>query len=94
MAMVQFDSHSDTNCTYFGDKPYTHGTPFCWAIEEGLLDPTKIIQVGIRGSLYSANDLDWALDQGIRVIDIEEYFEIGPYTVVSEIHKIIGDTPT
>ena len=94
MAMVQFDSHSDTNDTYFGDNPYTHGTPFRRAIEEGLLDPTKIVQVGIRGSLYSVHDLDWAHDQGIRVIEIEEYFDLGPDAVIAEIHKVIGDTPT
>ncbi len=71
MAMVQFDSHSDTNDTYFGDNPYTHGTPFRRAIEEGILDPKRIIQVGIRGSMYSASDLDWAHEQGIRVTEIE-----------------------
>lgn len=93
LALVQFDSHSDTNDTYFGDNPYTHGTPFRRAIEEGLLDPHRIVQVGIRGSLYSAHDLDWAHEQGIRVIEIEEYFELGPAGVVDEIHRVVGDAP-
>ena len=94
MALVQFDSHSDTNDTYFGDNPYTHGTPFRRAIEEGILDPRRIIQVGIRGSMYSVHDLDWAHEQGIRVMEIEEYFDLGPDAVVEEIRRVVGDAPT
>lgn len=94
MAMVQFDSHSDTNDTYFGDNPYTHGTPFRRAVEEGILDPARIIQVGIRGSMYSAHDLDWAQAQGIRVLEIEEYFELGSERVIEEIRRVVGDAPT
>ena len=94
LAMVQFDSHSDTNDTYFGDNPYTHGTPFRRAVEEGILDPERVIQVGIRGSLYSAGDLDWAHEQGMRVIEIEEYFELGTDRVIDEIRRIVGDAPT
>lgn len=94
MALVQFDSHSDTNDTYFGDNPYTHGTPFRRAIEEGILDPTRIIQIGIRGSLYEASDLDWAHEQGIRIIEIEEYFDLGPEKVNAEIAHVVGKAPT
>ena len=94
LAMVQFDSHSDTNDTYFGDNPYTHGTPFRRAIEEGLLAPERIVQVGIRGSMYHATDLDWAHGQGIRIIEIEEYFDLGPDAVVAEIRRVVGDVPT
>lgn len=94
MALVQFDSHSDTNDTYFGDNPYTHGTPFRRAIEEGILDPKRMIQIGIRGSLYDATDLDWAREQGIRIIEIEEYFDLGPKKVIAEIARVVGDSPT
>ena len=94
MAMVQFDSHSDTNDTYFGDNPYTHGTPFRRAIEEGILDPKRIIQIGIRGSMYAASDLDWAHEQGIRVMEIEEYFDLGPDGTIEEIRRVVGDAPT
>ena len=93
-ALVQFDSHSDTNDTYFGDNQYTHGTPFRRAIEEGLLDPKRIIQIGIRGSMYDVSDLDWAHEQGIRVLEIEEYFDLGPNKVVEEIWRVVGDAPT
>ncbi|PWV75373.1 agmatinase [Halomonas sp. A11-A] len=94
MALVQFDSHSDTNDTYFGDNPYTHGTPFRRAIEEGIIDPVRMIQIGIRGSLYGTTDLDWAREQGIRIIEIDEYFDLGPAKVNAEIARVVGDVPT
>jgi len=94
VGLIQFDSHSDTNDSYFGEhNKFTHGTPFRRAIDEGLLDPRRMIQIGIRGSLYSAHDLDYAHEQGIRVIEIEEYFDLGPDAVVREIHRVIGDAP-
>lgn len=92
--MVHFDAHSDTWDRYFGDFKYTHGTPFRRAIEEGLLDPRRTVQIGIRGSLYAADDLDWALAQGIRVITIEEYFRLGPEKVVAEARRVVGNGPT
>lgn len=94
MALVQFDAHSDTQDSYFGDNLYTHGTPFRRAIEEGLIDPQKTIQIGIRGSIYDPHDLDWALDHGVRVVEIDEYFELGVAGVLAEIHKVVGRTPT
>lgn len=94
MALIHFDSHSDTNDTYFGDNPYTHGSPFRRAVEEELLDPEKIIQIGIRGSMYNPTDLDWAHSQGIRIIEIEEYFDLGPDAVIEEARSLVGDTPT
>lgn len=90
VGLIQFDSHSDTNDRYFGDNPYTHGTPFRRAIEEGLIDPKRSIQIGIRGSLYEPTDLDYALDQGIRVVTIEEYFDLGVAAVATEIRRVAG----
>ena len=94
IGLVQFDSHSDTNDSYFGEaNRFTHGTPFRRGIEEGLLDPKRMVQIGIRGSLYSESDLDYALEQGIRVIEIEEYFDLGVEAVIAEIHRVIGTGP-
>ena len=59
LGMIHFDAHSDTNDRYFGDNPYTHGTPFRRAVEEGLLDPKRIVQIGIRGSIYDPADYDF-----------------------------------
>jgi guanidinopropionase len=94
IGMVHFDAHSDTWDRYFGDFKYTHGTPFRRAIEEGLLDPRRTVQIGIRGSLYAADDLDWALAQGIRVITIEEYFKLGTEKVIAEARRVVGQGPT
>ena len=94
LGMVHFDAHSDTWDRYFGDYRYTHGTPFRRAVEEGLLDPKRTVQIGIRGSLYSADDLDWARAQGIRVFTIEEYFALGPARVIEEARAIVGDRAT
>ncbi|VDC25187.1 agmatinase [Pseudogemmobacter humi] len=93
LGLVQFDAHSDTNDTYFGNNPYTHGTPFRRAIEEGILDPKRIVQIGIRGSVYAADEHGWAHDQGIRIIYIEEFDRLGPAGVMAEVHRIMGDTP-
>lgn len=92
--MVHFDAHTDTWDRYFGGHQYTHGTPFRRAIEEGLLDPKRTIQIGIRGALYTDEDKDWGLAQGIRVIEIEEFFDLGPDGVIAEAHKVVGDGPT
>ena len=61
LGMFHFDSHTDTWDSYFGGFKYTHGTPFRRAIEEKLLNPKKIVMMGIRGSLYDPKDLSWAI---------------------------------
>ncbi|MCC7272562.1 MAG: agmatinase [Alphaproteobacteria bacterium] len=94
VGMVHFDAHSDTWDTYFGGFKYTHGTPFRRAVEEGLLDPRRTVQIGIRGSLYRADDMEWAYAQGIRVIAIEEYFDLGVEKVIAEARRVVGDGPT
>ena len=94
IGMIHFDAHSDTNDRYFGDNPYTHGTPFRRAIEEGLLDPKRTVQIGIRGSIYSAEDEDFAKDCGIRVIHMEEFADIGVAATIAEARRVVGDAPT
>jgi len=94
MGMVHFDAHSDTNDRYFGDNRYTHGTPFRRAIEEGLLDPKRTVQIGIRGSIYSPQDEAFAKDSGIRVIYMEEFIELGVNQTLNEVHKVVGKQPT
>lgn len=94
VGLVHFDAHSDTGDTYFGGEKYTHGTPFRRAVEEGLIDPKRVIQIGIRGSMYERDEKDWAQSVGIRMVHIEEYFELGPDRVVAEARRIVGDAPT
>ncbi|QPC94341.1 agmatinase [Mesorhizobium sp. INR15] len=94
VGMIHFDAHSDTNDSYFGDNPYTHGTPFRRAIEEGLLDPKRVVQIGIRGSIYEPGEHDWAVAQGIRIIYMEEFVRRGAASVMEEARAIAGSGPT
>jgi guanidinopropionase len=94
LGMIHFDAHSDTNDRYFGDNPYTHGTPFRRAVEENLLDPKRIVQIGIRGSIYDPSDYDFAKANGIRIIFIEEFVKRGPDDVMREANEIVGSKPT
>lgn len=94
VGMVHFDAHTDTWDRYFGDCKYTHGTPFRRAIEEGLLDPKRTVQIGIRGALYSDAEDDWGVRQGIRVIDIDEFHRMGIEQVMQEARRVVGDGAT
>jgi guanidinopropionase len=94
VGMVHFDAHTDTWDRYFGDSIYTHGTPFRRAVEEGLLDPKRTVQIGIRGALYGESDNDWGDQQGIRVITIDEFYEMGVEAVIAEARRVVGDGPT
>jgi len=94
VGMVHFDSHTDLYHSYFGGTMYTHGTPFRRAVEEGLLDPKRVVQIGIRGSTYDDEDTDFAESVGIRVIRIEEFFARGLQDVMAEAREIVGQEPT
>ena len=93
VGLVHFDAHSDTADTYFGGERYTHGTPFRRAVEEGLIDPARTIQIGIRGALFDRDDWAFAHDSGMRVVPIEELYELGLDAVMEEARRIAGDGP-
>jgi guanidinopropionase len=90
IGMIHFDAHSDTNDRYFGDNKYTHGTPFRRAVEEGLLDPKRVVQIGIRGSIYSADDMEFAESSGMRVIYMEEFTKLGVEKTIKEARRVAG----
>jgi guanidinopropionase len=94
LGMIHFDSHTDLFHSYFGGTMYTHGTPFRRAIEEGLLDPKRVVQIGIRGTAYDREDRDFAKQVGIRIIPIEEFFERGTDDVMTEAREIVGNSET
>ena len=94
LGLIHFDAHSDTNDRYFGDNPYTHGTPFRRAVEEGLLDPNRMTQIGIRGSIYDPSDYDFAKANGIRIVFIEELLAHGHAEVMAEARERAGALPT
>jgi len=94
LGMIHFDSHTDLFDDYFGGFKYTHGTPFRRAIEEGLLDPKRIVQIGIRGTMYDGEDIEFARTQGVRIVRIEELMERGIAAVMDEACTIVGAKPT
>lgn len=92
VAMIHFDSHTDTWDTYYGEK-YWHGSPFIRAAEEELLDEGKVFQVGIRGTLNHPDDLKASTDLGFHVVTMRDLRRKGIDTVVEEMRAAIGDTP-
>ena len=90
LGLIHFDSHTDLYPPYFGGTALTHGNPFRVAVEEGLLDPARIIQIGIRGTCYDNADTDFARDAGIRLVRIEELFARGVDDVMAEAREIAG----
>ena len=94
LGMIHFDSHTDLFHSYFDGTMFTHGTPFRRAVEENLLDPKRVIQIGIRGTQYDREDLDFADSVGIRVVKIEEFFDRGIQDVMAEAREIVGDKET
>jgi guanidinopropionase len=93
LGLVHFDSHTDLFPAYFGSKIPTHGNPFRFAVEEGLLDPARMVQIGIRGTMYDSADRDFAKANGIRIITIEEYHYRGLKDVMAEARDIVGRKP-
>lgn len=94
VGMVHFDSHTDLFHSYFGGTMYTHGTPFRRAVEEELLDPKRVVQIGIRGTAYNTEDRDFAKAVGIRIIPIEEFHHRGVDDVMAEAREIVGTGST
>lgn len=93
VALVHVDAHADTNDTMFGEK-VCHGTIFRRAVEEELVDPKSMFQIGLRTTGYSAADFDWARDRGARIVPAEECWHKSLAPLMAEIREHIGpDTP-
>ena len=92
VALLHFDAHLDTWDTYF-DAPYTHGTPFRRAAEEGLLDFAALSHVGIRGPIYAKSDLAEDAELGFGIVSSLRVGERGAAAVVSDLRERIGDRP-
>jgi guanidinopropionase len=89
LGIVHFDAHPDTWDQYFGSK-YFHGTPFRRAVEERLIDPARMIQIGIRGSLYGPEDFAFHDEHGIEVVRIEAIKEEGTAPVAARLARLRG----
>lgn len=87
VGLVQFDSHIDTWNEYFGGKHF-HGSAFYWAVEEGLVDPARFVQVGIRGPMYGEDDFAFHRKHGITVIGIDAVKVDGVDRAVETIRRV------
>ncbi len=92
VGFIQFDSHADTWDEYFGRK-YNHGTPFRRAVEEGLIDTSRAIQVGMRGSLYGPEDLDQSRELGFEVWTTDDVRREGLEATIAAIRQRVGSGP-
>ena len=92
LALVHFDAHSDLWHGYFGEKD-THGTPFRRALEEGLIDPKKSSQIGLRGSLYDHKDYQMSAEAGLMAITGPQLHQIGMNHAIKRIKERVGTGP-
>jgi guanidinobutyrase len=92
VGLVHVDAHADVNDTMFGEK-VAHGTPFRRAVEEGLLDCKRVVQIGLRGSGYTAEDFDWSRSQGFRVVQVEECWYRSLAPLMDSVRAQVGGGP-
>ncbi len=89
LGMVHIDAHTDTWDEFQGSK-FHHGSPFRRAVEEGLLDPRRTVQIGIRGAQNTPEGWDYSLSSGMRVIFMEEFTALGVEAVIAEARRVVG----
>ena len=91
LALVHFDAHVDTWPDSFG-QPFGHGSPFFHAIEEGLIDPRRTVQIGIRSPVQREVH-EWTVGKGVTILAAEEVHEAGPRAAAERIRGVVGDAP-
>ena len=92
LGLVHIDAHTDINDDMFGEK-IAHGTPFRRAVEEGLLDGDRVVQIGVRGTGYAADDFDWSREQGFRVVQVEECWHRSLTPLMEEVREKVSGGP-
>jgi guanidinobutyrase len=92
VGLIHVDAHADINETMFGER-VAHGTPFRRAVEEELLDTGRVVQIGLRGTGYAADDFDWPRRQGFRVVQAEECWHRSLATLMAEVREQVGGGP-
>lgn len=93
LALIQFDSHSDTWDKYFAGQKYSAGTPFRRGVEENIIDPAHSIQIGLRGSLFRESDITQSLDLGFEVVTTDQMFEMGIQALADRIAERTAGRP-
>jgi guanidinopropionase len=93
IGMVHIDAHCDTWDDFLGSR-LGHGSPFRRAVEAGLLEPERSVQIGIRGAQNAADGWDFSRETGMRVIFMDEFARLGVDAVIAEARRVVGDGPT
>ena len=89
LGLVHVDAHADVNDEMFGER-ITHGTIFRRAIEEGVVDPKRMVQIGLRATGYAAEDFDWARQQGVLVVEAEACWYRSLAPLMDEVRERLG----
>ena len=89
MALVHVDAHADINDHMFGER-IAHGTIFRRAIEEGLVDAKRMVQIGLRATGYAADDFDWSREQGVEVVTAEDCWYRSLDPLMERVRERIG----
>jgi guanidinobutyrase len=92
VGVIHVDAHTDINDTMFGEH-VTHGTPFRRAVEEGLVDPARVVQIGVRATGYAPDDFDWSRRQGFRVVQAEECWHRSLTPLMDEVRQQVQGGP-
>jgi len=92
VGLVHVDAHADVNDEMFGER-IAHGTPFRRAVEEGLLDCKRAVQIGLRATGYGPDDFDWTRQQGMRVVQAEECWHRSLVPLMTEVRAQLGKGP-
>jgi guanidinopropionase len=92
VGMIHIDAHADTGDDYLGSR-FHHGAPFRRAVEEGLLDPTRVIQIGIRGTVNDPDMWGFSQQSGMRVLPMDEFQDRGWAFAAAEARRIVGAGP-
>jgi guanidinopropionase len=92
VGMIHIDAHCDTGDDYMGSR-FHHGAPFRRAVEESLLDPTRVIQIGIRGTTNDPELWGFSLRSGMRVLPMDEFDDRGWRFAAEEARRVVGDGP-
>ena len=92
VGLIHVDAHADINEHMFGES-IAHGTPFRRAVEEGLIEPHRTWQIGLRGTGYTAEDFDWSREQGFTVVQAEELWHQSAAPLIKRTRAAMGDGP-
>lgn len=94
VGMIHIDAHCDTSMGEYLGSRFHHGAPFSRAVEDGVLDPKRTIQIGIRGGINDPDTWQFSHESGMRVIYMHQVHEMGLEAVIAEARRVVGDGPT